>query len=66
MINWSPQVFVGLGFVLLVIGVMLPLLMILQVIPSTFFLNFFAYGSSFLGLIFGIIGTVQLTIRRRK
>lgn len=46
------------GFVLLLLGVLLPFLMVLRVIPSTFFLNFFAYTASFLGMILGMIGAV--------
>jgi len=45
-----------IGFFLVLIGVILPLLMVVQIIKSTFFLNFFSYGASVLGLFLGIIG----------
>jgi len=35
------------------------LLMVLQVLPSTFLLNFFSYGASVSGLFMGIIGVTS-------
>ncbi|MBN2391950.1 MAG: hypothetical protein JXR84_14575 [Anaerolineae bacterium] len=46
------------AFILLVIGLLLPLFMVLRLLPSTFFLNFFAYAASFSGMILGLIGSV--------
>lgn len=48
------------------VGFILPVLMIMQILPSTFFLNFFAYTASFLGLMLGVIGAVMLGTRYRK
>ena len=53
-----PWKLLVVGFVLLLLGVLLPLLMVLRVIPSTFFLNFLAYAASFSGMILGMIGAV--------
>ncbi len=53
-----------IGVVLLILGFVVPFLMLLQVIPSTFFLNFFAYGASTVGLILGFLG-IALYIRHR-
>jgi hypothetical protein len=64
--EWDPRILLGIGFGLLVIGVLLPLLMVMRILPSTFFLNFFAFGSSFLGLMLGIIGSVTYLIRSRS
>lgn len=64
--NWDPVHIILLGFGLLVLGVVLPMLMILQVLESTFFLNFFAYICSFLGLMFGLIGTAWYTRKNRR
>jgi len=64
--NWDPIHIILLGFGLLVLGVVLPMLMILQVLESTFFLNFLAYICSFLGLMFGLIGTAWYTRKNRK
>ncbi len=45
-----------LGFLLSASGVVFPFLMVIQVIPSTFFLNFFSFGASFIGMILGVVG----------
>ncbi len=66
MMNLNPPVLLVTGFVLLVAGFVLPALMIMQVIPSTFFLNFLAYGASFLGVILGLLGSLSIVARRRK
>jgi hypothetical protein len=41
---------------LMVLGVVLPFLMVLHVIESSFFLNFLAYTAQALGFILGFIG----------
>ena len=45
-----------LGFILVLLGAVIPWLIVLQIIPSTFFLNFFAYGASVAGLVLGVVG----------
>lgn len=52
----KPKLTVFFGFILMLLGVIFPLLMVIKVIESTFFLNFFSYTMSLLGMIFGIIG----------
>jgi len=47
------------GFVLLLVGVVLPFLMVLGLVESTLLLNFLAYGSSTTGLILGFVGIAQ-------
>lgn len=64
--NWNPHFFILAGFFLVVVGFILPFLMVLQVIQSTFLLNFLAYGSSFSGLLLGIIGSAFYNASRRK
>ena len=64
--NWNPLFFILAGFFLVVAGFVLPFLMVLQVIPSTFLLNFLAYGASFSGLLLGIICSAFYTATRRK
>lgn len=61
----SPRFMVGLGLVLMLLGIVLPFLMLIKVLESTFFLNFFAYGASVGGLFLGIIG-VSYWVRTRK
>jgi len=58
MTKLSPFQLVLLGFVLLVIGFILPFLMVLQLLESTLLLNFVAYLASLFGLIIGLIGIV--------
>jgi hypothetical protein len=52
----SPVGFMVTGFFLLLLGIVLPFLMVIHILESTFFLNFFSYGMSIVGLILGIIG----------
>ena len=52
----SPRFLLGLGVFLMLLGVVLPFLMVIQVLESTFFLNFLAWGASVAGLAFGTIG----------
>jgi hypothetical protein len=62
----SPPRLIILGFVLLVLGFVLPFSMLLQVLPSTLLLNFVAYLSSLFGLVIGIVGLVLYTQTRRR
>lgn len=55
--SWiTPRNLILIGLVLMLTGVILPLLMVIKVVESTFFWNFFAYISSTIGMIVGIIG----------
>ena len=51
-----PRLLLSLGVVLMLLGVILPFLMVIHVLTSTFFLNFFSWGASVAGLSFGTIG----------
>jgi len=55
-----------LGFVLLVLGFVLPFLMLLKMLESTLLLNFLAYLSSLFGLVIGVIGLVLYSQARRR
>lgn len=66
MITIEPKWLFLIGGVLVLIGWLLPLMMIMQYIESTFFLNFFAYIASFLGLMCGFIGAVTFVMRNKK
>jgi len=61
----SPRFLLGLGVFLMVLGIILPFLMVIKVLESTFFLNFFSWGASVAGLSFGTIG-FALRSRGRK
>ncbi|MBI1793086.1 MAG: hypothetical protein HYR70_02720 [Chloroflexi bacterium] len=66
MIHLSPIQLILVGFILSLLGVALPFLMVIRIIPSTFFLNFFSYISSFIGLLLGTIGAASYIKERRK
>ena len=64
--TWTPWKFILLGFVMALSAVIIPMLMILQFIPSTFFLNFLSYVLSVTGLVLGFYGMSMLVKIRRK
>ena len=66
MIRVPPWGLILIGFLFVVLGMVLPFLMVIRMIPSTFFLNFFSYGISLIGLFLGIIGASQYVGRRDK
>ncbi len=71
MTTWDPKVLLGVGFVLMVVGVVLPLLMVLNIIPIvdstvTLILEFFSFAVMFVGLIVGMLGVMLFYIRSRK
>jgi len=57
---------IGIGFGLVIMGFIIPLLMVMQVLESTFFLNFLGYIASISGLMLGIIGTAMYASYNRK
>ncbi len=59
-----PVAVMLLAVFMMVLGIVIPLLMVLQIIESTFFLNFLAFALSVGGLFLGIIGVA--TVVRRK
>ena len=61
----SPGFLLSLGVTLMLLGVILPFLMVIHVLESTFFLNFFSWGASVAGLALGTIG-FALWSRGRK
>ena len=61
----SPWQIILAGFIISLLGVALPLLMVMHVLASTFFLNFFSFTASLSGLILGILGA-SLWVRARR
>ena len=61
----SPRFLLGLGVILMLLGIVLPFLMVIQVLESTFFLNFFSWGISVAGLALGTIGFAMYSKGRR-
>jgi hypothetical protein len=62
----APLGLIFIGFLLSLTGVILPFLMVIHLIPSTFFLNFFSYGVSLAGLFLGVIGASRYIRGSRK
>ena len=52
----SPRFLLSFGVILMILGIILPFLIVIKVLESTFFLNFFSWGVSVAGLAFGTIG----------
>lgn len=61
----NPRFLLCSGVTLMLTGVVLPFLMVIHVLESTFILNFFSWGASVAGLAFGTIG-FALYAQRRK
>ncbi len=62
-----PSRYIIIGFVLLVLGVLFPMLMMLRLIESTFWLNFLSFGAQVAGLFLGFIGaTMYIRINRNR
>ena len=65
MFRFSSTQMIIAAVVLLITGVVLPFLMVIKTIPSTFFLNFFAYGSSLIGMVLGFLGLFSVVKIKR-
>jgi len=61
-----PKLFIAIGALLVVLGFVIPLLMVIQILKSTLYLNFFSYGASVGGLALGMIGFAYLSRRSRR
>jgi len=57
--RFSPGSLIVIGILLMILGIVLPLLMVIHVLTSTFFLNFFSYTVSLVGMIVGFYGVVS-------
>ena len=62
----NPTRILVIGFFMVLFGFVGPFLMVLDILPTTFFLSFLSYGSSIGGLFLGIIGTASLVRIRRE
>jgi heme/copper-type cytochrome/quinol oxidase subunit 4 len=61
----NPLKLIVIGFVLLIIGVVLPFLIVINLVESTLFLNFVAVACSIAGLTTGFMGITQYFRSRR-
>jgi membrane protein implicated in regulation of membrane protease activity len=64
-LKWQPWKMIVVGGLMMLVSMVLPWLMVLQILRSTFFLNFLAYGLSVAGLLIGFMGMVSLVRIRR-
>ena len=56
MIIEHPNRLIVIAVILMVFGVVMPFLMVIRVVESTFFMNFLSFGASMLGLFLGVAG----------
>ena len=65
MIFKYPGRALAIAIAMMVFGALIPFLMVLHLVESTFFLNFLSFISSSLGFYLGIISFAALRIRRK-
>ena len=61
-----PKILFVISFLLMVFGVVMPFLMVIKLVESTFFWNFLSYGSSTLGLLLGVVAIAASSLKRKK
>lgn len=66
MILLSPKMMMLVGGALVLCGVIMPFLMVMRLIPTTFLLVFLAYAASMSGLILGLLGAALYARERRR
>ena len=54
-----PWQITAIGFVLVLLGFLLPLLMVIHIIEASFLLSFLSHGASVAGLFLGLIGAAS-------
>ncbi|GAB4152469.1 MAG: hypothetical protein Fur0021_17300 [Candidatus Promineifilaceae bacterium] len=63
-----PLKLVLIGFLLVLLGAVLPFLMVIRIVEPSFLLSFISYGASVGGLFLGVIGAASYVgnVRRRR
>lgn len=61
----NPRFLLTLGIILMMGGIVLPFLMVIKILESTFFLNFLSSGIATLGLALGMIGFAMVNKRQQ-
>lgn len=61
-----PERLIAIATILLLLGCIVPFLMVIQVVTSTFFLNFLSFAASVAGLFVGIIGIAQMRVKVKR
>lgn len=62
----SPGWMIAVGFLLVLAGAIVPMLMVLQVLQSTWALNFFSFIASIVGLMLGLAGSAYIVSLRKQ
>lgn len=65
MTRLDPLQLIVLGFVLVLLGFVIPFLMMIRVIEPSFLVGFLSYGASVVGLFLGLIGAAWYTRMKR-
>lgn len=66
MIFEHPKRLLAIVITLLTFGFVMPFLMAIRVVESTFFLNFLSFGASVLGLFLGIAWVAAYNVKHKK
>ena len=66
MITIHPGAIIVLGFVLVLLGAVLPFLMVVRIIQPNLPLSFLSYMASVAGLALGLVGTAYYARNRRR
>ena len=66
MIDEKPRTLLVIALGLLLFGWVMPFLMVIKVVESTFFLNFLSWGASVGGLNLGVIAVASLVRKKKK
>jgi membrane protein implicated in regulation of membrane protease activity len=62
----NPRLMMVIGVLLMVTGIVLPALILIKILESTYFINFFSYFCQVLGLVLATLGLVTHVGIRRK
>lgn len=61
-----PGILFTVAVLLMLFGVVMPFLMVIKLVESTFFWNFLSYGSSTLGFLLGIVAMAASRLKQKK
>ena len=64
MLRWHPRYIILTGFILVLLGFILPFLMTLRIVQPSLLLSFLSFAASFAGLLLGLVGAAMYRGRR--
>lgn len=62
----TPNRLLIIGLLLVLFGAVMPFLIVLGIVPSTFTLNFLSFAASVAGVFLGILGSAMVAGRRHR